>query len=355
MIAPAYEPRSGEDIHGDDLLGEWEQRGDIYSVDAYNRRMIPVLESYVNVTYPRESREGHLEYLLERPFLCRTVIENYLRSDGEKWRTLVNCLALPKPRVRIIYIIGEPGAGKSLIALDIARAIRERSGRPIVEVGYAGTRPDFVEPIAKFNHAPHGAVVIDNEAAVNQNARNTATRDGKHLGPALATIRQNDVIGIWVSQSTAMADPNLLRMAQMIIFKPTGMTAGDMERPGLRKKLAYWRELLPRDNRQTFILSKHVPPMTFTRPLPEWYTDDVSTSYRRIEKFSAALALAVQMRGHQKTWNTIATEMAMRTRFDDAPATWKRRVLKANDGIDPMTGERPRASKNEASAASAKA
>lgn len=338
---------AADDVDLDDeavQMEMWDLRHDVHSVAAQNLRDVGLLESYINFTYPRDSNAGHLMDLLEKPHLARSVVENYITPDEAKWETLVMCLGLPKPRVRIIYILGEINSGKSAIAYDLAKAIKEISDRPVVElkVGEDGTLPDFVDRrIVRLDQAPRGAVVIDQEAAVNNSSSAGATKEGRALAPAAATIRHQDLIWIVISQNSKLANPIFFTMAQMIIFKPIGLTQSTSERGPMRRTIKYWRELIPRDPSETFVLSKHVPPYKFTRPKPEWFTDEVSTSYAKIEDRATAAREAGRLRATNMSWETIATRMT--SRYESLHHnTWRDIVIDHHGGIDPATGKKPR-------------
>lgn len=328
----------------------WEIYEDVHSVADFNDYYLGLLESYVTWRHPRASFERHVDDILQHPYLAKTVIKNWTTDDAEKWQMWIDCLALPKPRSRINLFVGSPGSGKSTIVYDTAYCILERSGRPVVEVGDSNDTPDFVTQIDHISEAPFGAVVIDNELALNAASDNANTKEGKAIKPALATIRHNDCIGLFVSQNSGLANRAFYALADTLVFKPLGLTQARSERGPMKHIIAYWKELLPRNPGETFILSKYIPPLKIKRDAPDWYTDQMSRAYVRFSSLREALPHAIRLRQKNRSYEKISNHMAGRWQYHHHER-WREWILAANRGIDPLTGKPPGA-KARAKAAS---
>lgn len=318
----------------------WTPREDIHSVADFNDYYLDLLESYVMWTYPGVSIEPHVYDIIQHPYLAKTVIENWMREDDEKWQMWIDTLALPNPKSRINMFLGPPGSGKSTLAYATAHDIHERSGRPVCEVGTAATRPPFVEQIDRFQDAPYGAVVIDNELALNASSQDGSTKEAKANKSALATIRHQDIIGLFVSQNSTLAQKTFYALADTLAFKPVGLMQAKAERGPMRGIMEYWKELLPRLPDETFLLSRHIPPLKIKREAPEWYTDQISRSYVRFTEWSEVLPIAMRLRAKGDSFEKISSKLEPRFRFEHREI-WRRRILEANNGLDPLTGAPP--------------
>ena len=321
-------------------------RGDIYSTVAYNARHFRDLEAYVLETYDPDGFEGKVQELWQKPFLCRTVIENFITPEDIKWEIWIESVAARKPLNRIIYIIGAPGQGKTTFAYDTAYETHLRTARPVAFIGQPAVLPPWMEAFNSLDDVPEGYIIVHDESAAIAGTRQVMTREGRSRGGTLATVRHRDQILLIISQNTKLADKDFLVLIDAIVLKPTGLTQEATDAKYVKRLMRAFRELLPRDPDETFIRSKKLPPLKLRREAPEWYTAELSRAYRKITNYKEAMAAATRLRSAGRSWAVVASLMSTRYKMLDQ-SWWRDHVGGFNDGVDPQTGRRMRRPKED--------
>lgn len=326
---------------------EWSNR-------AFVRRHMRDLMAYVRTRYPRESTDGHLKDLLDAdPRLARTVIENFLMPEHQKWERVLDHFQMSKSA--LVLTIGGKGRRKTMTNTDIIRTLWERRLAEakrnrygylqktdevyVYNIGDPDDAPDWMVSVPLLNMVRPGSIVRWDELGVDMSNRTTSEGPQRMLGGQLGTMRHNKLHIFGIVQNMSMADTNFLKMADDLLIKPLGLTQTMTERRGIIKTLEFWRELVPRDDWETLILSKDMQPLKFTRPVPYWWEDSMSHSFGKIPTKALAVARAHRLR-MVFGWKKVSRKMAMRG-WNHDEKTWKAWVMAANAGIDPgAEGER---------------
>lgn len=308
---------------------------DTYSVQAYIKRHVRDLESYVRTRYPRESYAQHLALLLERthPNVTRCVIENYRLTNDERWKRVIQHYKFSQSSLTLI--IGKKGGMKSTFGWDLARSIMEATGRPVAATGEPMGMPEWVRPIDDLNKAPTGSIVLTDELGVEANARNSNTKENKSIATQLPTMRHRRIILIGIVQNLSLADRNFIALADDLVIKPLGLMQMITERKGVGKIIKEWEELMPKDDsRDTFILSKETHAIRVRRERPVWLDEAQSETYAKIRTRSEAIERALAMAKRGVRLRVIQNRLTVRG-WSWSDQNLSKLIKDANGGNDP--------------------
>lgn len=289
----------------------WEPRDDVHSVIAYVWENIFTLEDYVLHTYKPESYEGHLRDLLDEPYLARTIIQNYEMSDGARFERVIEYLIGTKTSTN--FVVGAKRHWKTITTCDILNEIHERTGRPLYAVGLQDEIAPQFKQVPTMDDVPKGALVLRDEAGVEQSARTHNTGDQRGLPGELAISGHNGYLAFFIAQNTSIMDKAVLALADNILIKPTSMLQMDTERTGMRPIMKRWKEILPQKKYQNLFLSKDMNPWYFDRPIPPWWREEYSHAYASFETDEEALAAAARWHHEaNKKWSEVALRLSQR-------------------------------------------
>lgn len=230
---------------------------------------------------------------LEDPVLAMALIESSSLSNNEKVSYLIEQLSVGS---KIALIVGIRGAGKTALAFFLIEEIHKIYPEKkicIIEGNYPYI-PDYIEQVTTIFEAPEGSLVIFDEASITLNARDAMTKISKDISGLLAISRHQGLSIIFISQHSQMVDINLLRLADLFIFKRLS-----------------WEELYGKGEKTTDVFLKYVRLMSpkvnnealFTdgekwfkilTPLPTFWSDKVSKTYSKLDK-QEAIAMAKDM------------------------------------------------------------
>lgn len=323
-----------------------EYRDDEHSVRADVEWHMGDLRAYIRQRYARSSEAKHLRDLLAKPpQLARTVLENHLLTDDEKVAKLVEIYR--REESVIAQVIGQRGRRKTITTWDFVDVIRKEIQSDVYSTAEEGKIPEWATSIIRIEDAPEHCIIVEDELAAERGARTSISRDQRTTPAFFATLRQRRQHYFGILQNTATGDLSVPLFADILIVKPLSFFQLATERPAVRKALETWDELLPRDPWETLLLSSFMHPLSFSRPIPEWWERDFSRSYSAIESMPTAIRRATALRRGHLAWTTISTRMA--SRGWPRPAEWWADKVRAwNGGKDPMPGARARKERDPA-------
>lgn len=308
-----------------------------YSVDAWNREHMGDLDAYARYTYPRTGEAGAVRDLLSKPYLARTVIENFVTPSTLRDQRVVDYYRKVGDCITVVF--GRRRHWKTITTWDKVHQIWSDTvarGRPrqVYAVGTITAKPWFAKIVPTLKDVPNNSIVVYDEGAGELGARTTQTGEQRSLPGELAVAGQNKLLLFFISQNTSLTDKSILTLADAMIVKPTSFTQGTTERGTVGHLLRSWKEVLPREKWESVLFSSDMAPTKFERPIPSWWEKSLSYTYAKIQSQAEAIELASQLRESRLGWGTIATRMRIRGwRADDK--TWKRWILDSNDGDDP--------------------
>lgn len=311
---------------------------DRYSNLDYVERHLRDLRAYVRDTYPRVSEDPHLRDILRQPpQVARSVIENYLLSESEKWRKAVRAFA--KSESLVCLTKGVRGGRKTITTWDLARSVSRGTRRPLYGVGDPDDMPHFANAIPSIDRAPKWAVVVVDELAVETAARNSNTRQQKALPGLVNTARHNKNHFFGIIQNTAAGDLTWVQAADVLLLKPESLFESSMERAAVRRMVGIWSELFARDVSETLMLSKVMHPLRFKRPIPVDWKREYSESFRKITSWGEAIERATSLRTAGLSYTMVAQRMGQRG-WSYSEDSWNDWVPAHAGGVDPLTGKK---------------
>lgn len=315
----------------------YARRDNEHSVRAWNLDHIEHLRAYARDTYPRSGEAGAVADLLSKPYLARTVIENYVVPSSLRYQRIIDYYDHVGDCITVT--IGRRRHWKTITTWDIVHQLWLRTverGRPrnVYAVGTITAKPWFAKIANTLKEVPSDSIVLYDEGAGELGARNSTTGEQRTLPGELAVAGQNKLLLFFISQNTSLTDKSTLTLADALLVKPTSFTQGATERGSVGYLLRSWKEILPREKWESTLFSSDMAPTKFERPIPSWWDKSLSFTYAKITTKDEAIELASRLREAHIGWTTIARRMSIRGWRAD-PKTWQKWVLEENDEVDP--------------------
>ncbi len=238
------------------------------------------LENFLDEYWDARDHEGITTWFKDNPRMTKALLIDDFKDNGEKIKEIIR--EFKKGKSKIVLIVGGRGSGKTATALWLAEQIKKE--RPVYVCGNAIKSEDLPEWIKTEQDAvntPVGSLVILDEAGIVVSARESNQKSSIILTKHLLTLRHENKSIIFMTQHTKIADVNLSRLAEIIMFKQPITSMFDTERGSNVKN---WHNLLikvlmPTSKKETlFIMNKRI--MKFYQPLPTFWSDIISKSWR---------------------------------------------------------------------------
>lgn len=140
----------------------------------------------------------------------------------------------------VILIIGRQRRGKSALLYrlaEVAHVFMPERPACILRFPRENTHllPSWIKPLEEFEKAPLGSILLVDEAHLSYHSRRSLERASIDMAQLLSTAGQKGQVVIFVSQTSAQLDKEVLRHANTIIFKEPGLIQSKLERPDLSK------------------------------------------------------------------------------------------------------------------------
>lgn len=301
---------------------------DEHSNRAFVQRHLRDLKAYIRDTYPRESFDLHLRDILEEPpQLARTIIENFLMSEAEKWRILVRHYHSSESLITLA--VGKRGGRKTMTVWDLVHDVMHSMKRPVYAVADPIGIPPWARPCLRASDSPPGSLIVNPELGATAGARTSNTKDQRNVPAELATLRHDDRHFFGDVQNFSITDTSYTTFADIILVKPISFNQDGTERGPLKAKLRFWRELLPRDPTQTLVLGDGLPPLRIERPVPPWYERGYSKGFARYRSEADAVHAARRLRENGFGWPAVLSRMTSRG-WQRSEKWWRERVGEAD-------------------------
>jgi len=223
---------------------------------------------------------------LKDPMLGKAVVESYTTPNEAKISWFLEEIVQGS---KIVPITGVRGSGKTAFAFWVAEEVHSRyPWKPIcmIESSIVGL-PRWIRIVHSIFQAPEGSLVLFDEASITFAAREAMSRMSRDLSALLAISRHQGLTTLFISQHEALLDINILRLADLFVFKR--LSWDELYGRGERTSdllLKYVRLMQPREqkhalvtNGETFYLLEF--------PLPSFWSDSISKSFKKLSKEEA--------------------------------------------------------------------
>ena len=183
----------------------------------------------------------------------------------------------------IMLIIGRRGAGKTALGMKFVEAGYHLKKKSYV-IGFKNSKvPRWVKKVNEINEIPNNSLVLIDEAGISYSARSSMKKANKDLAELLAIARHKNLSLIFITQSSAMLDVNVLRLSDILLFKEPSLLQTRFERKGLQDlfnkvKVAY--DDLEKKKEHFYIISDDFEGLVQTG-LPDFWNESISKSFRK--------------------------------------------------------------------------
>jgi hypothetical protein len=226
------------------------------------------------------SQWNHLYY--ERPLLGRNVVEDFWEPNQKKYDMILRKLAGTPGAMSLI--LGQVGKGKTAFGTKVLDDLHNDHG---IEVGMIhSTLSKFMPHYIKqgrdiFNLDPDTMWFLD-EGSLHANARNAMTTDNKELGMLMNIRRHQNLTLMFASQHHGFIDINIMRGAHFFFFKQLSWEeqAKKQKDTALSYLMEFVRWMMPRHPSET-LFTDGDKWMKIKADLPDFWSDDISQSYRK--------------------------------------------------------------------------
>lgn len=270
------------------------------SFQRFNYMHWNMLAKYLFHTVDHDSRESKMEeYGIANPALGYFIIKDYIKANSLKVDYIMNFLTNQSD---IAVVIGDAGTGKTAFMHWLMQELHYRKidkNRPltIIRDDIPAEYPKWLDVVSDINDAKDDAIIGWDEAAVSLSARRAMSSRNIENAMDLAIRRHNGWSIIYMSQHSHFLDLNILRMATCFFFKKLSkeeiMRSQKEQTRTIDLLTRYVDAMEPQRPSECLFWDGKVW-YKFTNPLPDFWSDRLSKSYKKITT-SDAIDLAVTL------------------------------------------------------------
>ncbi|MBS3172425.1 hypothetical protein J4438_02510 [Candidatus Woesearchaeota archaeon] len=183
----------------------------------------------------------------------------------------------------IMLIIGKRGSGKTALGMrfiEIANMFKKK----IYIMGFDNSKtPTWMKKTTSIEEIPNDSVVLVDEAGISFSARSSMKKANKELSSLLSIARHKNLSLIFITQSSAMLDVNVLRLADILLFKEPSLLQSKFERKGLQdmfNKVGKSFDKLEGKKEYFYIISDDFEGLVKTS-LPSFWNESISKSFSK--------------------------------------------------------------------------
>jgi len=225
------------------------------------------------------------KYFLKKPLIARWVLNDFLTPSQEKIDFFIDLFL----DFGTSIVLGQKGSGKTALAHWIVQEVLKREPNKIIAfVMCNAPLPDIqnIIHITKPEEAPYGALVIVDEAGITHSARRSMKKENVEMSAFLMISRHNDNHVIFLSQHSALADINILRLCDNMIFKRLSYEELNNPSDHTNKMMEVIRFLAPQEDKDT-LFTDGIHWFKIETGLPYWWSEAISKSFANLSKIDA--------------------------------------------------------------------
>lgn len=135
----------------------------------------------------------------------------------------------------IMLIVGKRGSGKTALGMQFLAWFNHVARRRCYGIGYdAAKLPRWIKKVRSIEEIPNDSVVLIDEAAIMFFSREAMTSMNKMLTKLMAIARHKNLSMALITQSSALIEINVLRLADVLLLKEPSLLQARFERKALQ-------------------------------------------------------------------------------------------------------------------------
>jgi len=135
----------------------------------------------------------------------------------------------------IMLIVGKRGGGKTALGMQFLAWFNHVARRRCYGIGYNTAKlPRWIHKASYIEDIPNDSVVLVDEAAILFFSREAMTSMNKMLTKLMAIARHKNLSMVLITQSSALIEINVLRLADVLLLKEPSLLQARFERKALQ-------------------------------------------------------------------------------------------------------------------------
>jgi len=135
----------------------------------------------------------------------------------------------------IMLIVGKRGSGKTALGMQFLSWFNHVARRKCYGIGYdAAKLPRWIHKTGRVENVPNDSVVLIDEAAILYFSREAMTSTNRMLTKLMTIARHKNLSMILITQSSALVEINVLRLADVLLIKEPSLLQARFERKALQ-------------------------------------------------------------------------------------------------------------------------
>ncbi len=135
----------------------------------------------------------------------------------------------------IMLIVGKRGGGKTALGMQFLTWFNHFARRKCYGIGYGAAKlPRWIHKTSRIEDIPNDSVVLIDEAAILFFSREAMTSINKMITKLMAIARHKNLSMVLITQSSALIEINVLRLADVLLLKEPSLLQARFERKALQ-------------------------------------------------------------------------------------------------------------------------
>lgn len=181
----------------------------------------------------------------------------------------------------IMLINGKRGSGKTALGMKFLELYNKKTKRKCYILGYENTKlPRWMKKVDDIEKIPNNAAALIDEGAVTFFSRDSMKKSHKELSKLMAIARHKNLVMMLITQSSAMIDLNVLRLADTILLKEPSLLQSKFERKAIKeiyeKAMPHFKE----EKKERFYVLDDEFEGLLKHGLPSFWNENVSKSFK---------------------------------------------------------------------------
>lgn len=136
----------------------------------------------------------------------------------------------------ILLIIGKRGSGKTAFGMKLIELFHRKTKKRLYTVGYEHAKlPFWLKKAETIEDIPNNAIALIDEGAILFFSRESMKNPNKALSKIMTIARHKNLTLILITQSSAMIDLNVLRLADTLLLKEPSLLQSKFERKAIKE------------------------------------------------------------------------------------------------------------------------